>query len=89
MAETREGGYYAVKKGTETVFVDANGKQVEQNESKQPDGGEAQTTYPYADLLAGGGFKDWSAVKNATDEEILGVDGIGPAKLKEIRAFEG
>lgn len=42
-------------------------------------------TYPYPDLLAGAGFKDWQAVSEASDEDLLAVDGIGPARLKEIR----
>lgn len=50
--------------------------------------GEA-ATYPYADVLSEGGFADWDAVKSASDEDILAVNGIGPTRLKEIRAYKG
>lgn len=47
-----------------------------------------QDAYPYADILSAGGYKDWAAVNKATDEQLLALDGIGPARLKEIREFK-
>lgn len=41
--------------------------------------------FPERDLLIGTAFKTLDTVKAATDEELLAVDGIGPAKLKAIR----
>lgn len=84
MAETVEGGRYLV--GGE--LVDANGKPV-----KGASGGDgaqdAGDDYPSADILRAGGFKDWQAVQGASDDDLLAVDGIGPSRLKEIRAHKG
>jgi hypothetical protein len=44
---------------------------------------------PYADLLMPAPFVNEDAVRAATDEEILAVQGIGPTRLAEIRAFKG
>jgi len=49
----------------------------------------APVDYPYADVLKTGGFNDWQAVQGASDDDLLAVDGIGPARLKEIREFKG
>jgi hypothetical protein len=42
---------------------------------------------PYADLLIPKPFKNEDAVRAASDDEITAVDGIGPARLAEIRAY--
>lgn len=44
--------------------------------------------YLYRDILDGGGFKSHQAVQDASDEALLALDGIGPARLRELRAFE-
>lgn len=46
-------------------------------------------TWPYADVLASAGFRTWEQIENATGEELLAVDGIGPKRLGEIRAYKG
>jgi predicted flap endonuclease-1-like 5' DNA nuclease len=95
MAETREGGVYKVGRGKEAKYVDANGKEVdaptkaeEQASASEPasGGGEAKKEIPYADLLAAEGYKTPEQIRAASDEDLLEVDGIGPARLAEIRA---
>lgn len=46
-------------------------------------------TYPDAELLAAGGFKTWDEVEEASDDDLLALDGIGPARLARIRAWKG
>jgi hypothetical protein len=41
--------------------------------------------FPYGEILAGSRFATLSAIRAASDEELLAVDGIGEARLKEIR----
>lgn len=100
MAEAqREGGVYKVGAGDAAKWVDANGKEVaapSKSEAKAEDERKAAPAvapapgaYPYAEVLTAGGFKDWAAVNKATDEQLLALDGIGPARLKEIREFKG
>jgi hypothetical protein len=48
----------------------------------------AAVTYPHADLLASNGFSGWDAVKDASDADLLKIDGIGPTRLAEIRAWK-
>lgn len=36
-------------------------------------------------VLVSAGFDSYEAIVHATDEELLGVDGIGPARLRKIR----
>jgi hypothetical protein len=84
MAETVEGGVYRV--GDE--WQNANGEKV-----SAPKGGESENAndsegYPYRDALAGAGFADWNAVSTASDEELDNVPGIGPASVREIRAWK-
>ena len=38
------------------------------------------------DLLVAGGFDSDEKVRDASDEDLLAVDGIGPGRLKQIRA---
>lgn len=45
--------------------------------------------YPSRDLLIGTQFVTVDAINSATDDELLAVDGIGPATLKAIRAYKG
>ncbi len=45
-------------------------------------------TFPYADVLAPAGFRTWAQVQDASDEALLDVDGIGPKRLGEIRAWK-
>ena len=90
MAETVAGGRYKVG----DMLVDANGKELTGDAAKetQESAGTGDSTppeYPYADVLKAGGFNDWQAVQGASDDDLLDVDGIGPARLKEIREFKG
>lgn len=82
MAETIDGGRYLVG----GVYVNAEGKPLAKADTG---GSERSSTYPSADLLAAGGYKDWSAVKAAKDEDLLALEGIGPVRLAEIRAYRG
>lgn len=90
MAEAqREGGVYRMGAGDTAKWVDANGKATDAPAETQPKAVEKPDgAYPYADVLSTGGFKDWTAVSGATDEQILALDGIGPARLAEIRAYK-
>ena len=68
-------------------FVDPNGVDL----GPAPKAGEAQPTplpdgFPERELLIGTAFKTLEALKAASDEELLAVGGIGPTKLKAIRA---
>ena len=47
--------------------------------------GEEKNGIPYADVLAAQGFRTPAQIRGASDEELLDVDGIGPARLREIR----
>ena len=80
-----------------TVFVsndrhfDAHGnpvnvQNVEVETTNDDAGTELPSDFPERDLIVGSKFKTLEALKNATDQELLDVDGIGPAKLKAIRA---
>lgn len=105
MAETREGGVYAVKVGDTVKYVDANRKEVDKPtkaEEQAPDrssapakpSGSTPATHtdkqmPYAELLAGAGFDTPQKVQDASDAKILEIEGIGPARLAEIRAYKG
>jgi len=85
MGDSIEGGRYRVG----DRFVDANGKELD---SVAGAGAVAETpadTYPYADLLRAGGIMDSDAARTANYEELIAVDGIGPAKAKEIQAHFG
>lgn len=42
--------------------------------------------FPSKDLLDKEGYETEAEVAEATDEELLAIDGIGPVKLDEIRA---
>lgn len=53
----------------------------------QPDAASAlPKDFPAQELLSQR-YGSVQAVKSATDEELLGVEGIGPARLREIRAY--
>lgn len=52
-----------------------------------PPAAASKGNMPYADLLIPKSFKDEQAVSAASDEQILAVDGIGPARLAEIREY--
>lgn len=90
MAETQEGGIYIVGKGTEARYVDASGKDTtrQKSDASQNGGQGGSETWPYADVLAPAGFRTWAQVQDATDEALLDVDGIGPKRLGEIRAWK-
>lgn len=49
-------------------------------------GTDLPSDFPERDLIVGSEFRTLEALKNATDQELLDIDGIGPAKLKAIRA---
>lgn len=88
MAETVEGGIYKV--GDE--WQDANGNKVDApkaNDRDAPDNAAqvpstTDETYPHKELLAAGGIADSNAARNANYEELIAIDGIGPAKAREI-----
>lgn len=42
-----------------------------------------------AKILNDAGYDSDEAIRNASDEELLAIDGIGPKKLEEIRAEVG
>jgi hypothetical protein len=42
--------------------------------------------FPERDLILGTQWKTVEALKAATDDDLLAVEGIGPAKLRAIRA---
>lgn len=46
--------------------------------------GDEKEEIPYAELLAAKGFRTAAQIRGASDDELLG-DGIGPARLREIR----
>ncbi len=85
MAETVEGGVYKVGEG----YLNAKGEKTKAPLTADAAEPETETTYPYADLLSAAGLNDWAAVQKATDEDLLAVDGIGPARLAEVRAYKG
>lgn len=80
MAETVPGGRYKVG----DRYVNASGDEL----SAQALASSVRD-YPHAEVLRAGGFADWASVVGATDDEILALDGIGPTRLREIRAFAG
>lgn len=41
--------------------------------------------FPANQLLSGAGLRTVEAVAEATDDELLAIDGIGPARLEDIR----
>lgn len=47
--------------------------------------GELAADFPSREILAAAGYKTLEQVKGATDEQLLALDGIGPAKLEQIR----
>lgn len=63
------------------VEVDAHGKAV----SGPEDADDLPEDFPERDLILGTQWTTVSALNAASDEELLAVDGIGPAKLKAIR----
>lgn len=97
MAETREGGVYAVKTGTGVKYLDAHGKTTKaptpdeegSAPEPQPEAEPREKAMPYADLLAGAGYDTPEKVRAASDGDLLGIEGIGPARLAEIRAYKG
>lgn len=48
---------------------------------------EESEQLPYASLLIPKLFADEPAVRAASDEDLLAVEGIGPARLAEIREY--
>lgn len=98
MAETRAGGVYFVR----GAWVDANGKETDAPTVQEGDrattdpgsrietdgeGNDVERPMPYAGLLADAGYAGYEAVRDASDDELLAIEGIGPARLAEIRAF--
>jgi DNA uptake protein ComE-like DNA-binding protein len=41
--------------------------------------------FPAREALTGGGFKTLTDVRTASDEELDGLPGVGPATIREIR----
>ncbi len=74
-------------------FVDPNGVDLgpapkgkaEKVEDSSTNPASLPDDFPERDLLIGTAFKSTEALNAATDEDLLAVDGIGPAKLKAIR----
>lgn len=42
--------------------------------------------FPEAEVLREAGYTTTEAVQDASDEELLALEGIGPSKLRQIRA---
>lgn len=42
--------------------------------------------FPGHDQLVAGGYTTIAKVRNASDEELLAVDGVGPVTVEKIRA---
>ena len=72
-----------------TSQADADGTAQAQPARTKPAPADLPADFPERDLLIGTTFTSLEALKAATDEELLAVDGIGPAKLKAIRAYRG
>lgn len=53
--------------------------------AKESGSGGLAEDFPYRDLLVGAGFKSAQSVRDASDEQLMAIDGIGEARLKEIR----
>jgi|ERR1051325_642130 hypothetical protein len=53
-------------------------------ESQPPDS-DLPEDFPMRELLAESGYASIEAVKAASDEDLLAIDGIGDARLKDIR----
>jgi DNA uptake protein ComE-like DNA-binding protein len=95
MPETVEGGVYLVGK----KYVDASGKEMKKSavseagkasdesgtETAEASAAPASST-PYADALAKAGYDTDTKIRAASDEDLLAVEGIGPARLAEIRS---
>ena len=50
-----------------------------------PASDELPEDFPSRDLLAGSRFTTLGAIREASDEDLLEISGIGDAKLKQIR----
>lgn len=58
------------------------------NTESEP-GDELPEDFPHREAVTKGGFTTKAAARKATDDELLALDGIGEARLKEIRAALG
>ena len=58
---------------------------IEAETSPGPEGNSLPTDFPAREQLTSAGFDTVGAVAAAADEDLLEVDGIGPARLKDIR----
>lgn len=98
MAEAlRPGGLYQV--GDE--WRDANGEKADaptSKEKKQPqtsaqdEGAGANDEawpegFPDAELYRNAGYESAEEVQAASDEDLLGIDGVGQKRLEKMRAF--
>lgn len=45
--------------------------------------------FPWRGLLVDGGFESLEKVKAASDDELLAIEDLGPARLKEVRKAHG
>lgn len=78
---TREGGYYLDAEGNPK---DAHGDPIEETGADELPSDFPGRTY----LESDGRFTSPEAVRSASDDDLDSVDGIGPATLEEIRAYE-
>lgn len=58
----------------------------EEDDEEEDDDEELDALFPCKLLLTLNGFKTKKAVRSASDDELLSIDGIGPSKLEDIRA---
>ena len=68
--------------------LESQGEPEEAPEEKRelPEGATLHDVLPeQASLLVEMGFSTIQDVRDATDEELLAIDGIGPAKLRKVR----
>lgn len=54
--------------------------------TRQASASDLPEDFPERDLILGTQFTSVDALNAASDDDLLAVDGIGPAKLKAIRA---
>lgn len=52
-------------------------------------GGDLPDDFPARELLTGAGFTTLDAVRSASDEALLEINGIGDKRLQEIREAQG
>ena len=69
-----------------------------ENAQNAPLGAAVDASHPFFDAglrfaavmaLVEAGFHTWSDIEQAADDDLLAVDGVGPATLRRLRAWAG